>query len=75
MKICISGFASSGKTTLGEALSKELNIRHIKNSYKSIVKNDDRKIVGFLDDLTKKHDKQVALDFDSNIVKMSNEGD
>ncbi len=75
MKICIGGFTSSGKTTLGETLSKELGIRHINPSYKSMVKNDEKKVIGLLDDLMVKEDKDVAKDFDAEVVKMSNEGD
>lgn len=75
MKICVGGFASSGKTTLGEALSRELNIRHVHGSYKSIVNNDDKSMVGLLGSLTAKHDKKIAKDFDAGIVKESNMGD
>ena len=75
MKICIGGFTSSGKTTLGEALSKELGIRHINPSYKNMVKNDEKKVIGLLDDLMSKKDRKVAEDFDAEVAKMSNEGD
>ncbi|MEM0150129.1 MAG: cytidylate kinase family protein [Candidatus Micrarchaeaceae archaeon] len=75
MKICIGGFASSGKTTFGEALARELNVRHIHSTYKGMVNNDDRSIIKLLDGLTAKHDKKTAKSFDSEVVKESDKGD
>ena len=75
MKICIGGFASSGKTTFGEALANELNVKHIHSTYKGMVNNDDKSIVKLLDDLTKKHDKKIAKKFDFEVVEESNKGD
>ncbi len=38
MIICISGLTGSGKTTIGDMLSKELNIRHVNRSMKEFAK-------------------------------------
>lgn len=75
MKICLGGFASAGKTTLGEALSRELNIRHIHSSYKGMVSNDDNAVLGLLNDLVAKRDRKVAKGFDADIVNESNKRD
>ncbi len=75
MKICIGGLASSGKTSLGEALSKELGINHVHESYKSMVNNNDKEVVKLLGSLSAKHDKGVAKGFDSKIIEESNKGD
>lgn len=63
IKICISGFTSTGKTTLGELLSKSLNIPHINASYKDVVGDGDALI-----DLQRKADKAFAQKFDREII-------
>ncbi|MEM0154936.1 MAG: cytidylate kinase family protein [Methanothrix sp.] len=40
IKICISGFTSSGKTTVAELVSEKLGIAHIHKSYKEYVKSE-----------------------------------
>ena len=40
IKVCISGFTSSGKTTAADLVSKKLGIVHIHKSYKEYVKNE-----------------------------------
>jgi cytidylate kinase len=40
IKVCISGFTSSGKTTVAELVSEKLGIAHIHKSYKEYVKSE-----------------------------------
>jgi len=63
LRICISGLTASGKTTLGEMLAKELNIRHISASYKAMEK-DLSKMAGFID----KSDTEWTKEFDRRIL-------
>ncbi len=70
IKICISGFTSTGKTTLGESVSLRLGIPHINNSYKDIVGNGDALI-----NLQRNVDKKFAQKFDSNVLKQAKKGD
>lgn len=66
MKICISGLTGSGKTTLGAAISDELGIRHISQSYKNAAVSD-AKLLKMLENTTARY----ALEFDENIIKES----
>lgn len=66
MKICIAGLTGSGKTTLGDALAKELNIEHVKPTYKMHVKSD-RELISMLKNITAKYVK----DFDNDIIRNS----
>lgn len=73
IKICISGLASSGKTTLGEILAERLNISHIKESYKNST-NGDEDIISLLKELTAKNDKKFAEVFDNKIRALADQG-
>jgi len=64
LRICISGLTASGKTTLGEMLAKELNIRHISASYKTMIKNYSD-MAGFIT----RSDAKFTKKFDSMILK------
>lgn len=66
LRICISGLTASGKTTLGEMLAKELNIKHISVTYNTIVK-DRTKLASFI----KKTDPNWVRNFDNEILKMA----
>ncbi len=68
MKICIAGYASSGKTTVGEKLAKDLNIKLIGSSYKNAVDNDDRKLLDMLKKLIEEKDSGYGNDFDKKII-------
>ncbi len=70
MKVCISGLTASGKTTVSEALSKELGVTHVQNSYKAYLR-DNRGLADFID----KTDEDFVREFDKRTVEMSNEGD
>ena len=66
MKICISGLTGSGKTTLGDALAKELGIEHVKPTYKSATKTEDG-LIRLLETASVRYIK----DFDRDIVAMA----
>lgn len=68
MKICIGGLGSSGKTSIGEMLSKELNIEHISESYKKSA-NGDEDLLSMLKKLQKDKDTEYAKKFDNEIIK------
>lgn len=71
MRICISGLTGSGKTTLGNLLSKELNIEHITKEttkeYAKILDEIKRDKSGKLKMLQAAHPK-YARDFDREIL-------
>lgn len=73
IKICISGFASSGKTMLGELLAERLNILHVKESYKDST-NGDEEIISLLKELSAKNDKKFAEDFDNRVKALADRG-
>lgn len=64
IKVCISGKACSGKTTLGEALADALNIEHINGTYKQYVKSA-KELAGF----TLSAGKKFTNDFDRKVAK------
>ncbi len=63
MKICISGFTASGKTTIAEMLSRQLNIMHIHKSYKEYIKTE-KEVTKFTEEASaefvKAFDKEIA---------------
>jgi predicted cytidylate kinase len=65
MIICISGLTGSGKTTIGEMLAKELGMKHVKPTFKT-VGGDGRQLVSFLRRLNpsedRKFDRAVAAE-------------
>ncbi|MCL4388278.1 MAG: cytidylate kinase family protein [Candidatus Marsarchaeota archaeon] len=65
--ICISGYTSSGKSTLGSAIASKLGIKHIGMSYKSDVGNDDTRLVGMLERLVSERDTAYAKEFDRKV--------
>jgi len=66
IKICIAGLTASGKTTLGNALEKELGIEHINPSYKDTEKTTDE-LLNFLEHIKPKYIKS----FDQKIIKLA----
>ncbi len=64
IKVCISGRACSGKTTLGNALAEALNIEHIGNTYKAHVKSNKE-----LAKFTLNASKKFTNDFDKEIAR------
>ncbi len=66
MKICIWGLTGSGKTRLGDELSKALSIDHVGPTYKSSAGNDAG-LIKMLGKVTPKYIK----DFDKGIVRQS----
>jgi cytidylate kinase len=57
---------ASGKTTLGNALEKKLNIKHIKSTYKSNVSNNEE-LIKFLRNISANYVKK----FDKDIIRQS----
>lgn len=72
MRICISGLSSSGKTTLGYTLAKELNIMHITKhmvkSFKDFEEDQKRnnEIV-----IVQTADKRYADAFDREVIELA----
>ncbi|MCL4372157.1 cytidylate kinase family protein [Candidatus Marsarchaeota archaeon] len=64
MKICISGFTASGKTTIAQAVSEGMGISHIHRSYKEFVKTEGD-IAAFVSNADPKFTKA----FDREIIK------
>jgi cytidylate kinase len=65
--ICISGYTSSGKSTLGSTIASKLGIKYIGMSYKSDVGNDDIKLIGMLERLVSEGDTAHAKEFDRKV--------
>ncbi len=75
MRICISGLSASGKTTIGNALAKELGIMHITKvnikTYKRFVRENggpgeaSRKI------RAETSDARYAKDFDREVIELA----
>ncbi|MEM3199541.1 MAG: cytidylate kinase family protein [Candidatus Micrarchaeaceae archaeon] len=70
LKICIGGYGSSGKTTLGHEIAKALHIKHVSESYKNGGAKDIE-IIKKMQNLIKSHDKKFAKDFDNKILQES----
>ncbi len=70
MIICISGLTGSGKTTIGEALSKALNVKHIGITHKAHV-SSVKDVVNFTKNATPAFEKR----FDQEIVEEAEKGD
>jgi len=70
MIICISGLTGSGKTTIGEMLSKELRIRHVSRSYKEIA-GGGKSLIAFNRSVKPSFDRK----FDREIIKEARSGD
>ncbi|MCL4404802.1 cytidylate kinase family protein [Candidatus Marsarchaeota archaeon] len=68
MKICISGFTASGKTTVADLVSKKLGIPHIHKSYKEYVKSE-LEIAKFTENAT----EDFVKGFDNEIVRLASE--
>ena len=72
--ICISGYTSSGKSTLGNAIATKLGIKHIGMSYKADASNDDTMLIGMLQKLVSDGNSAHAKDFDSKVKKEAKDG-
>ncbi len=76
MKICLSGLTASGKTTIAERLSAELNIANISKenakTYRHFI--DDSKIKGEAR-VIETANKKYAGAFDREIARLSSKGD
>lgn len=70
MKVCISGLTASGKTTVSEALARDLRITHVQNSYKAYLR-DNRGLADFID----KTDEDFVREFDRRTIEMAKKGD
>ncbi len=70
IKVCISGRACSGKTTLGDALAHALKIEHINSTYKDYVKSHKELAAGF----TLKASNKFTKDFDREVAKRASRG-
>lgn len=71
MKICISGFAGSGKTTIAKKLNEKLNYPIINITFKDLAKEKNLT----LEEIQKlaEKDKTIDLELDKLIVKRANE--
>ncbi len=78
LRICISGLSCSGKTTIGEELSKGLGIAHITKqstgTYKRLEEDLGRGTNGSLE-LVQTADSRYAKDFDTEITALADKGD
>lgn len=74
LRICISGYTCSGKTTLGEKLAKELNVMHVTKyitpTYKRVMR-DLKKNSTRNDIIMETSHKKYAADFDREIVELA----
>jgi cytidylate kinase len=68
IKVCISGFTASGKTTIAELVANKLGIEHIHKSYKEYVKSEFD-IAKF----TSEASEQFVKSFDNEIKKLAEE--
>jgi cytidylate kinase len=68
IKVCISGFTSSGKTTVAELVAATLGITHIHKSYKEYVKSEFD-IAKFTDGAS----EEFVRSFDNEIKRMADE--
>src|SRR5271155_5201617 len=73
LRICISGFTDSGKTTLGDMLAKEMNILHvtkyITDTYKTFKQEDTKK--DHDSTIRETANKGNAKPFDDEVTKLS----
>jgi len=70
MIICISGLTGSGKTTIGDMLSKELKIRHVNRSFKEFA-TEGKDLIKFQNAVKPNFDKE----FDREIAKEAHRTD
>jgi CMP/dCMP kinase len=72
LRICISGLSSSGKTSMGDVLAKNLNImhvtKHVLESFKS-KESDIRK------NIIQTAERKYAVDFDKEIAELAEKND
>lgn len=74
LRICISGLSCSGKTTLGDALSRDLNIIHITKHGTDTYKKVKKEIEGQMESelgVIQTADKTYADSFDKEIVELA----
>ena len=74
LRICIGGFSSSGKTTLGRKLSRELKVLHITkgilNTYKEFkTQNRGRETSGI--NIIQTMEKKYANSFDDEVIRLA----
>lgn len=78
LRICISGLSSSGKTSLGNLLSKELNIihvtKHMLNSYRQVQEEMKTGGDGTLE-MIQTADKRYADAFDKEVIDIASRND
>ena len=72
MIICIAGLTGSGKTTIGDLLSKELNIRHVNRSFKEFAKEGED-LIKFQEEIKDK--PKVDRDLDKEIGEEAHKED
>lgn len=79
LRICISGLSASGKTTVGEALAKELDIMHITKSmtktYKRFVDENGGPKEASNKIRAETSDPKYADDFDKEVVALAKKND
>lgn len=68
IKVCISGFTASGKTTAANTVAENLNIPHIHKSYKDYVKSEFE-IAKF----TENASEDFVRSFDAEIKRLAGE--
>ncbi len=77
IRICISGFSASGKTTIGNELAKKLNIMHITKKSMSSFKKFRAETKDAKDDNTRLAEttstKKYADAFDKEVVRLARE--
>ncbi|MCL4383803.1 MAG: cytidylate kinase family protein [Candidatus Marsarchaeota archaeon] len=67
IKICISGLSTSGKTTLGNEISKQFNLVHINHSYRHYTKSNEELLK-----ILKESNEKFVHEFDNKIIEASN---
>lgn len=72
LRICISGFSRSGKTSIGEVLAKELNIMHITKYSAPSFKKHEKEIIN---NAIQTADKRYANSFDDEIAELAKKND
>ncbi len=75
LRICISGLTDSGKTSTGEALSKDLKIMHI-TKYGMVAYKDFKKSESARDEASKMlqtANREYAKDFDDEVRRLAKE--